>query len=226
MNLVRALRDLLKEGLAGPWRHLRAVHAHPTARIKPGAWIGPDCCFGHYVSINAGATIARTTIGDHSYVGGGSHLQNCTIGRYCSIGPRVQIGLGLHPTDRVSTYPGFYSASASGATKFHHDPSFEETRPVLVGHDVWIGAGAMLMDGVTVGDSAIIAAGAVVTTDVAPYDIVAGVPARVIRARLPTEMVAFLQELRWWDRDEAWLRCHAHFFERPETLRSRMEEGA
>lgn len=223
MNFLHALLGILKENLAGPWRYLRAVRAHPTARIMPGAWIGRDCRFGRNVAIYRAAALSRSTIGDYSYVGGASSLQNCTVGRFCSIGPGVRIGLGIHPTDRISTYPGFYSALASGATKFYHDPIVEEWRLISIGHDVWIGAGAVLVDGVTVGNGAVIAAGAVVTADVAPYDIVGGAPARVIRTRFPSEMVDFLQGLRWWDKDEAWLRQCAPFFAQPETLRAYIE---
>jgi carbonic anhydrase/acetyltransferase-like protein (isoleucine patch superfamily) len=75
-----------------------------------------------------------------------------------------------------------------------------------VGNDVWIGVRAAIKDGVTVGDGAVIAAGAVVVEDVSPYAIVGGVPAKLIRFRFPQEIVQFLLNFRWWEQDDDWLR--------------------
>ena len=75
---------------------------------------------------------------------------------------------------------------------------FAEYRPITIGNDVWIGARAMVMDGVEVGDGAIVAANAVVTKDVPPYAIVGGVPAKVIRYRFAPEKIEALQLLQWW----------------------------
>lgn len=223
MTLARALWLWLKEIFAGPIRYFRALRAHPTVTFHPGVWIGRDCAFGRNVTVLADAVLAETTVGDHSYVGGGSTVKKSRIGKFCSVGPNVRIGLGIHPTHRVSTYPGFYSPSASGATKFCTDQTVVEYRPVSIGNDVWIGAGAVVADGVVVGDGAIIAAGAVVTSDVAPYVIVGGVPAKTIRSRFDPAMVEFLLRLRWWDMDDATLRLHAHLFGDPERFRKTME---
>ncbi|MFO0991221.1 MAG: CatB-related O-acetyltransferase [Hyphomicrobiales bacterium] len=138
----------------------------------------------------------------------------------------MTIGLGIHPTERVSTHPAFYSArqSYSNSKSFCVDDSVEEFGAVEIGNDVWIGAGATLVDGIKVGNGAVIAAGAVVTANVAPYHIVGGVPARVIRARFTPEIVEFLEELRWWERDEAWLQRHARFFARPDILKANVRD--
>ncbi|MNX81991.1 Chloramphenicol acetyltransferase [compost metagenome] len=77
---------------------------------------------------------------------------------------------------------------------------------VVIGHDVWIGHGATILPGVTVGNGAVIGAGAVVSKDVAPYTIVGGVPARLIRERFPTELGRQMDDLKWWDWDHATLR--------------------
>lgn len=223
MKFSRAIRAWLKDIIANHVRYFRAVCIHPSANIMPRAWVGKECNFGKNVTIYSGAILKKSRIGDYSYVGGESILQNCKIGRFTSIGPRVRIGLGVHPTDRVSTFPGFYSSSASGIIKFHHDPEVKEFCLTYVGNDVWIGAEAMIMDGVKVGDGAVIGARAVVTSDVAPYQIVAGVPARVIRSRFSPETIDFLNNLRWWERDENWLLQHAPYFSDPETLRNSMK---
>jgi acetyltransferase-like isoleucine patch superfamily enzyme len=82
----------------------------------------------------------------------------------------------------------------------------EKRYAVVVGNDVWIGTDAILMAGITVGDGAVIAAGAVVTKDVAPYSIVGGVPAKEIKKRFDNEKIESLLSLKWWDKDEKWLR--------------------
>tara|TARA_R110002126_G_scaffold155833_1_gene302905 strand:- start:8054 stop:8734 length:681 start_codon:yes stop_codon:yes gene_type:complete len=213
----------VKEAVAGPFRYLHAVSHHPTVKFYPGVRIGAGCTFGRAVSVYAGATVADSVIGDNSYVGGGSTLKSCTVGKFCSIGPNVRVGLGIHPTDRVSTYPGFYSEAASGATKYISDATVVEILPVTIGNDVWIGANAIVSDGVNIGDGAVIAAGAVVTANVMPYSIVGGVPAKFIRSRFDREMVKFLQNLHWWDLDDETLRKHASLMGNPAEFRKAME---
>jgi acetyltransferase-like isoleucine patch superfamily enzyme len=82
---------------------------------------------------------------------------------------------------------------------------FEEFPITYIGHDVWIGAKAILKTGVTIGNGAIVAAGAVVTSDVAPYSIVGGIPAKLIRYRFEPHEIAKLQAMNWWDKDLQWL---------------------
>lgn len=83
---------------------------------------------------------------------------------------------------------------------------------MTVGNDVWIGAGAMVLDGVKIGDGAIVAAGAVVTTDVAPYAVVGGVPARFIRSRFDEPSIRVLLDVRWWDWSMNKIRAAADLF--------------
>ena len=198
MLFRRALGLWAKEAAAAPLRYFRAVLTHPTATFHPGVRIGVGCEFGRNVTVFADAILAGAVIDDYSYIGGASALMNCSIGKFPSVGPNVGFGLGVHPTNRVSTYPGFYSANVYGATKFFEDNEVLEYVPVTIGSDVWIGAEAIVLDGVTVGDGAVIASNAVVTVDVAPYTIVGGVPAKVIRRRFDQDMVDFLLRARWW----------------------------
>jgi tetrahydrodipicolinate N-succinyltransferase len=90
--------------------------------------------------------------------------------------------------------------------------SFNELPPVDVGHDVWIGARAIVLDGVKVGDGAVIAAGAVVTKDVPPYAIVGGVPARVLRFRMTASQSEVMRELAWWNWPHSVLRDVSELF--------------
>lgn len=118
------------------------------------------------------------------------------VGAYCSFARGVQIFLGgEHRTEWVSTYP--FSALDRRFASINGHP---KTRgDVRIGNDVWIGREAMVMSGVTVGDGAVIGARAVVTRDVAPYSIVAGNPATVVRNRFPQETIDRLLAVAWWN---------------------------
>ena len=128
-----------------------------------------------------------------------------TIGKYCSIAANVSILLGgEHDARAVSTFPfGEFLAPELGASHEHAKGD------VVIGNDVWIGRGATILSGATIGDGAIIAAGAVVTGDVAPYQIVGGVPARAIRSRFSVAEVDALLRIQWWDWPDAKVRAEA-----------------
>ena len=155
------------------------------------------------------------TVGRYSYVAGNAQVRDCEMGAFCSLGPEILIGLGIHPLQYVSTYPGFYAPDlVSCRTNFVHAKKIPlvEHAPIIIGSDVWIGARAIVRDGVNIGHGAVIGAGALVTKDVAPYSIVGGVPARLIRMRFSDDIVARLLELRWWDRPIEWIDAHAPDF--------------
>lgn len=136
------------------------------------------------------------SIGAHSYLRGDTKLQFVSrIGRYCSIGNGVVLGQEKrnHPTDWLSTHPFQYT-----------DTDWEYDAPIdmaTIGHDVWIGHEALILEGVHIGTGAVVATRALVTQDVPPYAIVAGVPAKVIRYRYSEDMIERLLASRWWERD-------------------------
>lgn len=126
------------------------------------------------------------------------------IGRFCSIADRVEILLGgNHRTDWVSTYP-FAAMTGLFPTAARLEGHHASGGDVVIGHDVWLGSGAMILSGVSIGHGAVVAARAVVTRDVPPYAIVGGNPAKPIRYRFDGATVAALLEAAWWDlpRDE------------------------
>lgn len=178
----------------------------------PGLSVGKRCYvtdsnFGEAVNISSDVTLLSCGVGNYTYIGPGCVMSNVIIGRYCSIASQVYIGLGTHPSRKfVSTHPLFYlNRPAMGWSIADHD-YLSEFSPTVIGNDVWIGLRAAIVDGVTVGDGAIIGAGAVVVKDIPPYTIWGGVPARQIRERFSKEEVEFLTSFKWWEKDENWLR--------------------
>lgn len=145
-------------------------------------------------------TVLDSELGLFSYVSRGARVANCSVGRYCCIGPEALVGgLGVHPTRWISSHPVFYSPRRqTGGVTFSPDQHFEERPRVTLGHDVWIGARAVVLDGMKVGTGAIVAAGAVVAEDVPPYAIVGGLPARLLRPRFDAATAARLLALEWW----------------------------
>lgn len=146
-------------------------------------------------------------IGAFSHLNGG-FIQNATIGRYCSFARDVQIGHGYHPHSWLSVSPlqygpgyrGFSDIAARLGAKSADIATmpFSYEKPTTIGNDVWLGNHVFVMDGITIGDGAIVGAGSVVTKDVEPYTIVAGNPARPIRARFPSGLVERMLGLGWW----------------------------
>lgn len=172
--------------------------------------IQDHCKIGNNVLIN------KSEIGRYSYVSENCRISNCTIGRFCSIGPRVIAGAGKHPVNFLSTSPVWYSTSRQTGTTFSDKNYFEESVPVTIGNDVWIGASAYISDGVKIGNGAIIGAGAVVTKDVAPYSIVGGVPAKELKKRFSNEKIDAIEKLRWWDWNEEKLTKNRKLFQSPD----------
>lgn len=195
------------------------VIKHKEFRISINANIGENVVLGGRNLIAAGVVLENSSLGYGSYIGDNSILFGCKIGRYCSIAQKVERICGTHPTDYVSTHPAFYSSkhpcgfSYVSTTKFNEYKYAEEKYGVVIGNDVWLGTGSKLMDGIRIGDGAIVAAGALVTKDVPPYAIVGGVPAKIIRYRFSDDQIRRLLEIKWWERDAEWIRTHADQFE-------------
>ena len=154
-----------------------------------------------WVKCNVNASENDVCIGHASYCL--SDMSHASCGNYCSIGTDSDIGLSQHPVDRLTTHPATYVPDAWPFDSFPicRKPYGGTWKPVTIGHDCWIGSGARIMGGVSIGTGAVVAAGAVVTHDVPPYAIVAGVPAKVLRYRFEPETVQALLASRWWECD-------------------------
>ncbi|MGI3171541.1 CatB-related O-acetyltransferase [Pseudooceanicola sp. C21-150M6] len=189
------------------------VHRYPRRwrngqilQVRPGTVVEPYC------TIAEGSAIP--SIGSFSELAS-AFPANARIGRFCSVGTGVTFTGFRHPIEAASSSSAFFN---SGRELFYayadrreevtgQRPSLRQVPacpqpqrdPITLGHDVWIGDNAVLRGGISIGDGAVIASGTVVTKDVAPYTIVGGNPARIIRKRFPDELCAALQESRWWE---------------------------
>lgn len=174
----------------------------PTATVR-------DSRLGRYTEVGARTSVVETEFGDYSYVVHDSDIIYASVGKFCSIAAMTRINPGNHPMHRASQSHFTYRASAYFPGEQDERSFFDWRRShrVSIGHDVWIGHGAIVLAGRSVGTGAVVAAGAVVTRDVAPYTIVAGNPARVVRSRFTALVAERMMALAWWDWDHD--RLHA-----------------
>ena len=144
----------------------------------------------------------QVEIGDYSYVAKNCAVNNCTIGKFSSIGPNFCCGLGIHPTNGISTAPMFYSPSKVNGSSLVTTTKVEESKRTIIGNDVFIGANVTILDGVTIGDGAVIGAGAVVSKNIPPYAIAVGCPIRIIKYRMTESQITAMQRIQWWNWDD------------------------
>jgi acetyltransferase-like isoleucine patch superfamily enzyme len=190
-NLIRILIHKMRE---------------PKSWLSFFANVSLDTSLAEYVKVYENCRIGSCKIGRYTYVGSKSTFERTTIGPFCSIGPEVMCGMGTHPLNLFSTYPGFFSTYATGSTSFGVHAHITETENVSIGADVWIGARAIIVGGVQIGHGAVIAAGAVVTKNVPPYAVVGGVPAKIIKYRFDEDTIQQLLVSKWWQSTESVLK--------------------
>jgi phosphonate metabolism protein (transferase hexapeptide repeat family) len=167
---------------------------HPSAQLK-------GVKLGKFSEVGERVILRDVTAGDFTYFERHGEGIYADIGRFCSIAANVRINALEHPMERLTTHKISYRPNeffkyrgVDGAFRARR-----QAKRVSIGHDVWIGHGAVVMPAIQIGDGAVIGANSVVTKNVAPYTIVAGNPARVIRLRFPAEVAARLERLAWWD---------------------------
>ncbi len=184
------------------------------ARLKPHVpYLHPDCeitdsTFGAYVEIGRASRVAHSHIGDYSYCDRFVDIANAEIGKFSNIASSVRIGATDHPMEKASLHHFHYRSADyfDDAEPDHTWFAHRRSRRAQIGHDTWLGHGAQVRPEVTIGHGAVIAGGAIVTRDVAPYMIVAGIPAVPLRARFSDSIAQRLMALAWWDWPHARLR--------------------
>ncbi|EJC82034.1 phosphonate metabolim protein, transferase hexapeptide repeat family [Rhizobium leguminosarum bv. trifolii WSM2297] len=176
-------------------------YVHETASIS-------DSTFGRYTEVSERCRISEATFGDYSYIMQDGSVWCATIGKFVNIAAAVRINATNHPTWRATLHHFTYRAAdywpdGDMETDFF---AWRRANRVTIGNDVWIGHGVTILPGVSVGNGAVIGAGAVVSKDVAPYAIVGGVPAKLIRERFSKEIGERMDRLSWWDWEHDRLR--------------------
>jgi phosphonate metabolism protein (transferase hexapeptide repeat family) len=183
----------------------KTLSVKPT--VDPAATLR-DTQLGAYCEVGARTILQEVAMGDYSYVVNDAQITYTTVGKFCSIAAMTRINPGNHPIHRASQAHFTYRASAYFPEESDDAEFFEWRRAhhVHIGHDVWIGHGAIVLPGRNIGTGAVVAASAIVTKDVPPYTIVAGNPARIVRRRFSEDIANRLAELAWWDWDHETLR--------------------
>jgi acetyltransferase-like isoleucine patch superfamily enzyme len=215
--MIAKVFKLFFRPLISSWRRLfqqaSLLSGNPTLKLGDSVEINTSS-FGEFVYLSSRSRVNNVMIGRFSYCGEGAKVSNAEIGAFTCIGPGVQIGLGNHPTDQiVSVHPAFYSLASQVGTTFVKEQKFSE-KPLRtsIGSDVWIGANVVIPGGISIGDGAVIASGAVVVSDVGPFQIVGGVPAKLIRGRFTPTENKILLEAKWWNWPTEELRSRADHF--------------
>lgn len=186
--------------------------ANYASNIGRGSKVGP------------GSQLWKSNFGVYSYCGRNCCFVNADIGSFCSISDQVFIGPMGHPIDFVSTSPVFVSGRNVLSKNFscHH---YSSEQRVFIGSDVWVGVRAVILPGVKIGHGSIIGAGSVVTKDVPPYTIFAGVPAKFIRNRFNQQVTDRLLSERWWEWDQKEIVKYSDVFNDPLALIARLDES-
>lgn len=212
--LVNAIAGFMNSLKAG-YKLARVQSHNPTCKFYEGVEASKTT-FGQYNVIFRNVLIDSSVIGSHTYVQKNTTIFNSTIGKFCSIATNVSIGPGRHSLSGVSTHPVFFLHNTPLVKKYSSEDLVETAQPVTIGHDVWIGEKSIILNGVTIGTGAVIAAGSIVNKDVPPYAIVGGSPAKLIRYRFDEAVIGQLLQSEWWNRDEQWLQANYKSFLNPE----------
>ena len=165
---------------------------------------------GKHINISRYSFVKGSIIGNYTSIGRNSTIINAKIGKFCSISWNVTIGATQHDYTRLTTHAFPYLAHY-GFT----DTTIRFKTITSLGNDVWIGANAIIMPGVKVGNGAVIGAGSLVTKDVEPFQIVYGIPAKNKGFRFDAETIAKIENMRWWEWSDERIKDEIELFKTP-----------
>ena len=179
-----------------------AVSLSLAPTLSPSA-IVKDCRFGRYTQVGEQSRMENCLLDDYAYVQPFCDLMSADIGKFANIASMVRINPGFHPMEYPTLHHFTYRPTMYGMADADEADFFAWRRRqrVVIGHDTWIGHGAVIMPGVRIGNGAVVGSNSVVTKDVPPYAIVGGVAAKVIRQRFPGAIADALDATAWWDWD-------------------------
>ena len=192
-------------------------------KIGDNSLVGDDsfvtgCEIGENVIVERRNMLFNSKIASRTTLGWNNTIRNAEIGKYCSIAWNCTIGGAEHPLHRLTTsffpFDRGYGIVNDNGSEFHD----AYQKPISIGNDVWIAAGVQVLRGVSVGDGAVLGCGGVVTRDVPPYEIWAGVPARKIGQRFSDEIIEELMKIRWWNLPVDVIACNIDFFRKDVSL--------
>lgn len=186
------------------------------------------CTFGRYTEVGAYSYLESSTLGDYSYCGQFCFFQNAEVGAFANIAAAVRLGPTMHPMDRPTQHHFTYRRRLYGFDERDDEAFFawRAAQRLVVGHDTWLGHGAIVMPNVEVGTGAVVGAGAVVTRDVPPYTVAVGVPARVVKRRFSESIAERLIALAWWEWPHEVIRERLADFSAPVEAFLERYEGA
>ncbi len=191
-----------------PHTHIAAHNLPPATHLGLAPTIAPsasvrDCRFGRFSQVGEQVHMANCLLDDYAYIQPYCDLMSTDIGKFANIASMVRINPGFHPMDYPTLHHFTYRPTMYGMADLD-DAAFFEWRSrqrVVIGHDTWIGHGAVIMPGVRIGNGAVVGSNSVVTKDVPAYAIVGGVAAKLIRQRFPKAISDALEATAWWDWD-------------------------
>jgi acetyltransferase-like isoleucine patch superfamily enzyme len=215
INLLFQLKSgLLKKGLS----------LGKFSNVKGSMFLGNNAVGNKTIVLNC-------EVGKATYFGNNSNFTDTKVGNFCSIGNYVEVTSAQHPVkEYISTSPLFYTLRNQCKSYIRREkfPNFKYVGgtkyKAIIGSDVWIGNHVIILGGVQIGDGAIVAAGAVVTKDVDPYEIVGGVPAKHISYRFDSKTIEALIQIQWWKKPDEWLSENAEWFSDIELFIEKFEK--
>ncbi|WP_320045963.1 CatB-related O-acetyltransferase [uncultured Ilyobacter sp.] len=167
----------------------------------------------------ANSSIRYSALGKYSSIGRNSKVNSAKIGKFCSISWDCTIGAVPHNMNNMSINSFPYKKRLGFIEKDIEFPIQE----VELGNDVWVGANSVIINGVKIGHGAVVGAGAVVTKNIPPYAIVAGVPAKIIKYRFSEEIINELLEIEWWNCNDVFLKKNLELFQKKLTKEALIE---
>lgn len=198
IKIVPELKHIVRKDLS--WHRISSIEV--------------NCEKGNHTKIYPNYRIYNSKIGDYTYIAENSIISFTEIGRFCSIGPNLLCGWGIHPTNGLSTSPMFYSTLKQNGVTLSDSNKIEERKKIKIGNDVFIGANVTILDGVTIGDGAIIGAGAVVSKDIPDFAIAVGCPIQIKKYRFTEKQRLELKKISWWNFSKDKLKdVEKYFFE-------------